>query len=218
MFYFHGAKGGNFAIVSDNNLQINAHFIGSRPEGRTRDFTWVQALAVMFDAHTIVIAANRVANWDDEVDSLSIRLDGNLIEIPAEGATDWTANSGGRTVIVERTDKTNNAKVTVAGLVEITVKVRAIGEEEDRVHNYQLPTGDAFAHLETQFKFGGLTDQVEGVLGKTYRPGYVSTVKRGVPMPIMGGEDKYETPSFLSPVCKVCRFQTQASAAAVAMM
>lgn len=210
MFYFHGAKGGNFAIVSDNNLQINAHFIGSRPEGRTRDFTWVQALAVMFDAHTIVIAANRVANWDDEVDSLSIRLDGNLIEIPAEGATDWTANSGGRTVIVERTDKTNNAKVTVAGLVEITVKVRAIGEEEDRVHNYQLPTGDAFAHLETQFKFGGLTDQVEGVLGKTYRPGYVSTVKRGVPMPIMGGEDKYETPSFLSPVCKVCRFQTQA--------
>ena len=47
MFYFHGTKGGNFAIVSDDNLQINVHFMGTRPEGRTRDFTWVQALAVM---------------------------------------------------------------------------------------------------------------------------------------------------------------------------
>ena len=50
MFYFHGAKGGNFAVISDDNLQINMHFIGTRPEGRTRDFTWVQALAVMFAA------------------------------------------------------------------------------------------------------------------------------------------------------------------------
>ncbi|KAK8502531.1 hypothetical protein V6N13_095604 [Hibiscus sabdariffa] len=31
MFYFHGAKDGNFAIVSDDKLQINAHFIGTRP-------------------------------------------------------------------------------------------------------------------------------------------------------------------------------------------
>ncbi|KAI9195849.1 hypothetical protein LWI28_018700 [Acer negundo] len=62
MFYFHGAKGGNFAIVSDDNLQINAHFIGTRPQGRTRDYTWVQALAVMFDSHTLVISANRVSN------------------------------------------------------------------------------------------------------------------------------------------------------------
>ena len=55
MFYFHGAKGGNFAIVSDDEFQINAHFIGTRPQGRTRDYTWVQALAVMFDTHTLVI-------------------------------------------------------------------------------------------------------------------------------------------------------------------
>ncbi|GLU19004.1 hypothetical protein SLE2022_352750 [Rubroshorea leprosula] len=211
MFYFHGAKGRNFAIVSDDNLQINAHFIGTRPEGRTRDFTWVQALAVMFDSHKLVVSANRVSQWDDDVDALSIRWDGEAIEISAEGDAEWKANGGEREVVVERTDNTNSMKVTVTGLLEMNVKVRPIGEKENKVHNYQLPADDAFAHLETQFKLTGLTDQVEGVLGKTYGPDYVSPVKRGVPMPIMGGEDKYETPSLFSPLCKVCRFKGQAT-------
>ncbi|KAJ8751414.1 hypothetical protein K2173_016619 [Erythroxylum novogranatense] len=207
MFYFHGEKGGNFAIVSDDNLQINAHFIGTRPEGRTRDFTWVQALAVRFDNHNLVIAVKRVTHWDNNVDSLTVRWDGDMIEIPTNGETEWRANSEDRAVIVERTDNTNAVRVKVAGLVEINIKVRPIGKEENRVHNYQLPDNDAFAHLETQFKFRNLSDLVEGVLGKTYRPDYVSPVKIGVPMPMMGGEDKYQTPSLLSPLCRVCRFQ-----------
>ncbi|GKV28826.1 hypothetical protein SLEP1_g37824 [Rubroshorea leprosula] len=214
MFYFHGAKGGNFAIVSDDDLQINAHLIGTRPEGRTRDFTWVQTLAIMFDSHTLVIAANRVAQWDDNVDALSIKWDGQAIEIPTEGNAEWKAESGEREVAVERTDNTNSVKVTVTGLLEMDVRVRPIGEKENKVHNYQLPAGDAFAHLETQFKFTGLTDQVEGILGKTYRPDYVSPVKRGVPMPMMGGEDKYKTPSLFTAACKVCRFQRKAAALA----
>lgn len=69
-----------------------------------------------------------------------------------------------------------------------------------------IPKKVDFAHLETQFKFFSLSDLVEGVLGKTYRPGYVSPVKIGVPMPMMGGEDKYQTPSLFSPLCNVCRF------------
>ncbi|KAH7561017.1 hypothetical protein JRO89_XS10G0159200 [Xanthoceras sorbifolium] len=209
MFYFHGAKGGNFAIVSDENLHINAHFIGTRPEGRTRDFTWVQALAVMFDTHTLVIAAKRVSNWDDNVDALTIRWDGDKVEVPRDGEeAEWrNIEDGRREVVVERTGDTNSVRVTVAGLVEMDVQVRPIGAEENRVHNYQLPDNDAFAHLETQFRFSNLSDLVEGVLGKTYRPGYVSPVKRGVPMPMMGGEDKYQTPSLYSHVCNFCRFQ-----------
>ena len=109
-------------------------------------------------------------------------------------------------MVVERTDDTNNVRVTVDGLLEMDVRVAPIGAEENRVHNYQLPADDAFAHLETQFRFKNLTEKVEGVLGQTYRPGYVSPVKRGVPMPVMGGEDKYRTPSLLSPLCKLCRF------------
>lgn len=118
-------------------------------------------------------------------------------------------NGEDREVIVERTDDANYARVTVSDLVDITVRVRSIGEKEDR-HHYHIPADDTFAHLETQFTFSNLSDLVEGVLGKTYRPGYVSRVKRGVPMPLMGGEDKYKTPSLFSPLCKVCSFQTTA--------
>ncbi|KAJ0021772.1 hypothetical protein Pint_32185 [Pistacia integerrima] len=214
MFYFHGAKGGNFAIVSDDNLQINAHFIGTRPEGRTRDFTWVQSLAVMFDSHNLVIAAKKVSHWDDDVDALIVRWDGETVNVPTDGDAEWRINNDTE-VVVERTDNTNSVRVTVAGLLEMDVKIRPIGAQENRVHNYQLPNDDAFAHLETQFRFPKLTDLVEGVLGKTYRPDYVSPVKRGVPMPMMGGEDKYQTPSLYSPLCRVCRFHRQSETIAV---
>ncbi|EOY33037.1 Late embryogenesis abundant protein-related [Theobroma cacao] len=215
MFYFHGSKDGNFAIVSDDKLQINAHFIGTRPQGRTRDFTWVQALAVMFDTHTLVIAANRVSHWDDNVDALSVRWNGEAVNIPYDGEAEWRTNGEEREVLVERTDDKNSVRVKVSGLVEIDIRVRPIGKEENRVHNYQLPDDDAFAHLETQFKFINLSYLVEGVLGKTYRPDYVSPVKRGVPMPMMGGEDKYLTPSLFSPFCNACRFQRPSGVASI---
>ncbi|XP_068650579.1 uncharacterized protein [Aristolochia californica] len=208
MFYFHGAKGENFALVSDEQLHINGHFIGNRPNGRKRDFTWVQALAVMFDTHTLVIAAQRVTKWDDSVDALLVRWEGEDVLIPTDEEAEWQVISdAGREVLVERTADTNSIRLTIDGLVEIDVKVTPIGAEENRVHNYQLPADDAFAHLETQFLFKSLTDGVEGVLGKTYQPDYVSPVKVGVPMPLMGGEDRYKTPSFLSHVCASCRFQ-----------
>lgn len=208
MFYFHGNKDGNFAIVSYENLQINAHFIGTRPAGRTRDFTWVQAFSVMFDSHSFVIAAKKVSFWDESVDSLVVRWNGEEVEVPTGGEAEWRINLEEREVVVERTDdERNNVRVTVSGIVQMDVKVRPIGMEEDRVHNYQLPEDDVFAHLDTQFKFFNQSDLVEGVLGKTYRPGYVSPVKTGVPMSLMGGEDKYQTPSLFSPLCNVCRFQ-----------
>ena len=152
MFYFHGARGGDFALISDDDLHINAHFIGSRPEGRTRDFTWVQALAVMFDSHTLVIAAKRVTVWDDNVDALVLRYDSKEIIVPTDGEAEWRTEtedkSNEREVVIERTDEFNSMKVTVSGLLELDVKVTPIGEEENRTHGYRLPAGDAFAHLE----------------------------------------------------------------------
>ncbi|PPD96691.1 hypothetical protein GOBAR_DD06265 [Gossypium barbadense] len=182
----------------------------------SRDYTWVQALAVMFDRHTLVLAAKRVSQWDDSFEALIVRWDGEEVNVPTDGDAEWRAtDSDEREVVIERTDETNGVKVTVAGLVELNVKVRAIGEEENKVHNYQLPANDAFAHLETQFKFTNLTDLVEGVLGKTYQPDYISPVKRGVPMPMMGGEDNYQTPSLYSPVCKACKFKGQVDFASI---
>nr|VDC87238.1 unnamed protein product [Brassica oleracea] len=209
MFYFHGSKGGNFAIVSDNNLQINTHFIGTRPAGRTRDFTWVQALNVMFENHNLVITANRVTQWDENSDAFTLRFNEELITLPEDEQTEWRKTSGQREIVIERTDERNSVRVLVSGLVQMDIRVRPIGKEENRVHNYQLPQDDAFAHLETQFKFLDLSELVEGVLGKTYRPDYVSSAKVGVPMPVVGGEDKYQTPSLFSPTCRLCRFKPQ---------
>jgi hypothetical protein len=170
----------------------------------------------MFDTHTLVIAAKRVSKWDDNFDALTVKWNGQTVDnIPTDGDAEWRANGEEREVVVERTDDTNTVRVQVANLVELNIKVRPIGKEENRAHNYQLPENDAFAHLETQFKFFNLTDLVEGVLGKTYRAGYVSPVKIGVPMPMMGGEDKYQTPSLYSPLCNVCRFQPQSGTATI---
>lgn len=211
MFYFHGSKGSDYAIVSDENLHINAHLIGTRPQGRTRDYTWVQALSVMFDSHTLVIAAKKLSHWSDNVDAILFKWNGTPISIPRDGEAEWRADTAERAVTVERTDDVNTVRVSVTGLVELDIRVVPIGEEENRVHNYQLPNDDAYAHLETQFKLLDLSEGVEGILGKTYRPGYVSPAKRGVPMPMVGGEDDYFTPSLYSPSCKVCIFQRPSS-------
>ena len=100
MFYFHGAKGVDFAIVSDDNLHINAHFIRSRPQGRTQDFTMVQALSLMFDTHTLILSARRVSHWDNNVDTLKVRWDGEEVNIPTNGETEWRVSTGERQVIV----------------------------------------------------------------------------------------------------------------------
>lgn len=213
MFYFHGAKGGNFAIISDDNIHINAHFIGTRPQGRTRDFTWVQALSVMFDTHTLVIAARRISQWQDNIDAMVVTWDGESVSVPTEGETEWkSVTEQQREVTIERTDDLNTLRVEVSGIVEMAIKIRPIGADENRLHNYQIPSGDSFAHLETQFKFFDLSDNVEGILGKTYRPDYVSPAKVGVKMPMLGGEDKYETPSLHSPRCRVCQFERPSAA------
>ncbi|XP_076907142.1 uncharacterized protein LOC143563498 [Bidens hawaiensis] len=211
MFYFHGGKGRDFALVSDTNLQINAHFIGSRPNGRRRDYTWVQSLSIMFDTHTLVISAKKATQWDESVDSLIVKWDGEEVTVPFDGDAEWKTDTGEREVVIERTDDVNAVKVTVEGLVSVNMKAGPVTKEDDKAHNYQLPSNDAFAHFELQFEFPNLSNDVEGILGKTYQPGYVSPVKRGIAMPIMGGEDKYETPSLTSPLCKLCRFQTTAT-------
>ena len=60
IFYFHGKSNQHFSLVSDQNIQINARFIGHRPTGRTRDFTWIQALGPLFNSHTFSLHHSKV--------------------------------------------------------------------------------------------------------------------------------------------------------------
>ena len=90
----------------------------------------------------------------------------------------------------------------------ITVEVVPITKEEDQLHRYELPANNCFAHLNVQFnQFRGLSNNVDGVLGQTYRPNFKNPVKVGVPMPLMGGESKFKASSLFSTDCLAAKFQ-----------
>ncbi|XP_059442128.1 uncharacterized protein LOC132174496 [Corylus avellana] len=204
VFYFHGKSNEHFTLVSDLNLQINARFIGLRPAGRTRDYTWIQALGVLFDSNTFSLEATTAATWDDEVDHLKFSYNGNEFTVPQGHLSVW--RSPENDVRVERTSEKNSVTVIFPEVAEILVNVVPVTKEDDRIHNYQIPSDDCFAHLEVQFRFYGLSSKVEGVLGRTYKPDFENPAKPGVAMPVVGGEDKYRTTSLLSSDCKSCVF------------
>ncbi|XP_078148613.1 uncharacterized protein LOC144544073 [Carex rostrata] len=193
-----------FMEVSDRSFQINARFIGLRPQGRTRDFTWIQALGLMFASHTFTVEAKRVKTWIETTDHLSFTLDGTSFQLREGYLSKWSSTDD--ELLIERTERVNSVMITVNGVAEISVTVVPVTEQDDRIHGYNIPKDDCFAHLEVQFRFLAISQEVEGVLGRTYRPDYVSTVKRGVEMPVVGGADKYETASLLSSDCKLCLF------------
>ncbi|XBI58212.1 hypothetical protein VPH35_039465 [Triticum aestivum] len=84
-FYFHGRRDADFCVVSDRDLHINAHFIGkSGHSGMSRDFTWIQAIAVLFDGHRLYLGARKTGTWDDAVEHLDITLDGEHVYLPAD--------------------------------------------------------------------------------------------------------------------------------------
>ncbi|MQL76108.1 hypothetical protein Taro_008496 [Colocasia esculenta] len=204
-FYFHGKKDRDFCLLSDSDLHINAHFIGRRDASMSRDFTWVQALGILFGDHRLYIGAQKTATWDDTIDRLDIAFDGEPVVLSVEEGARWGSSVLPALTIVRAADA-NSVTITVDNKFKITAHVVPITEEESRVHRYGVTADDCYAHLELGFKFFSLTDDVHGVLGQTYRDDYVSRVKMSSNMPIMGGEPKYAVPHLFSTDCKVTRF------------
>nr|AFK45679.1 unknown [Lotus japonicus] len=204
VFYFHGRRDEHFSLVSDVNLQINARFIGLRPAGRPRDYTWIQALGILFDSHKFSVEATPSGIWDDEIDRLKISYDGSELDIPEGHLSTWQDQEN--QLRIERTSSKNSVLITLPEVAEISVNVVPVTKEDSRIHNYQIPDDDCFAHLEVQFKFYGLSSKVEGVLGRTYQPDFQNPAKPGVAMPVVGGEDKYRTTSLTFADCSVCMF------------
>ncbi|PON60492.1 Root cap [Parasponia andersonii] len=205
-FYFHGKKDRDFCLVSDGNLHINGHFIGKRNPNMTRDFTWVQSIGILFDNHKLYVGAKKTPKWNSAIDRLSLTLDGEPIFLPTGEGTTWKSRSPPHVVSVSRIQDANSVEIEVEGNFKIKATVVPITDKDSRIHRYAITEEDCFAHLDLSFKFYALSGEVNGVLGQTYGKNYVSRVKMGVAMPVLGGEREFAASSLFAADCAVARF------------
>ena len=205
-FFFHGRRDADFCVLSDRDLHINAHFIGKRGgDGMTRDFTWIQAIAVLFDGHRLYVGARKTATWDDDVDRLELALDGEPVRLPQEADAAWTS-SAVPALSITRTKAANGVLVALDGRFKIRANAVPITEEESEVHRYGVTSDDCLAHLDLAFKFDALTGDVHGVVGQTYRSDYVNRFDVRAAMPTMGGETNFTTSNLFAADCAVARY------------
>ncbi|WOK96148.1 hypothetical protein Cni_G04855 [Canna indica] len=81
-------------------------FIGLRSACRPCDFTWIQALGLMYDNHAFTVEATRAARWDAAVDHLSFTFDGEPFKLAEGHLAVWRSPYG--KVAVERTRSRNS--------------------------------------------------------------------------------------------------------------
>ncbi|XVE50367.1 hypothetical protein DITRI_Ditri01bG0156900 [Diplodiscus trichospermus] len=160
-----------------------------------------------YSTHSFSLEAIKAATWNSEVDHLKFNYNGEDIVVPEGALSSWYSPE--KDVEIERISNKNSVIVTLKDAAEIMVNVVPVTKEDDKIHNYKVPSDDCFAHLEVQFRFFSLSPRVDGVLGRTYRPDFENPAKPGVAMPVMGGEDNYRTTSLLSADCSTCLFSPQ---------
>lgn len=171
-----------------------------------RDFTWVQSLGILFDNHQIFVGAKKTATWDSAVDRLELSYDGLPVFLAEGEGANWRPKSAPE-IIITRSRDTNAVVIEVEGNFQIKAAVVPITEKDSKIHKYGITDEDCFAHLDLGFKFYSLSGEVNGVLGQTYASNYISRVKMGVDMPVLGGQREFASSNLFSTDCAVARFR-----------
>ncbi|KAL5227445.1 hypothetical protein ABZP36_015710 [Zizania latifolia] len=211
-FYFHGKTDQDFCIVTDADLHINAHFIGNHNPAMKRDFTWIQALGVSFGDHRLYVGARKAVEWDEDEDHIQITFDGEPVNVDTVKSAQWVSKALPG-LSVSRIDTVNAVTVELDGVFTISANAVPVTDDDSRIHNYGKTGKDSLVHLDLGYKFHALTDDVDGVLGQTYRPSYANKLNITAKTPIMGGEPKYRSSGLFSPDCAVSRFRRSSAAA-----
>lgn len=180
-----------------------------------RDFTWVQSLGILFDDNQIFIGARKTATWNNEIDRLDLAFNGQPISLSEGEGSKWEPISapGSTGVSITRSRDTNAVVIEAEGNFQIKATVVPITQKESRIHKYGITEEDCFAHLDLSFKFYSLTGSVNGVLGQTYAEKYVSRVKMGVAVPVLGGDREFSSSDLFKTDCAVARFSGISSSA-----
>jgi hypothetical protein len=183
----------------------------------------VQALGVTFVAaggdhhHRLYVGARRAAEWDEDEDHVQVTFDGEPVDVDAARNARW-ASKALPGLSVRRTKDVNAVTVELDGAFAISAAAVPVTDEDDRVHRYGKTGRDSLVHLDLGFQFHNLTADVDGVLGQTYRPGYVTKLDISAKMPIMGGAPKYLSEGLFSTDCAVSRFHHRRDAAGAAVV
>eukprot|EP00850_Spirogloea_muscicola_P008642 SM000046S16423 [mRNA] locus=s46:497291:498930:- [translate_table: standard] len=201
-FWFHGRKDGDFCVVSDRNLHINAHFIGKSVE-EGHDLTWVQAIAILFGTNKLYIGTQQQATWDAKADHLLFSLNGEVLLPVSNTADEAIYVSDAAKVRVVRSSKPNVARIEIENLLALNVEARPIGRD-------QWTEESCFAHLDMALEFSQLSGSAEGVLGQTYqRLWSPPNVKEGLTVAsyILGDVPSYTSSSLFAADCPVSIFE-----------
>lgn len=168
----------SFEEVSDQSLQINGRLIGHRPAGRTRDYTWIQALGILLNSKTFSVEATKVAKCDNTVDHLKFTYNGDELVVPESHLSIW--HSPENDVKVERI----SARTVSFCPWKMWLRSRSMSflwpkkMIECTTTKFLLMT----ALLTWRFSSGSLPchQRLRGLFRRTYRPDFENPAKPGV--------------------------------------
>eukprot|EP00899_Mesostigma_viride_P019203 jgi/Mesvir1/27284/Mv07117-RA.1 len=188
-FDFNGRADQTFCIVTDERLQINAHFMGAADSSSAATQlasdarTWMDQVAILSGNDKVLVEAASAPGAPYSTSFGTVRLNGELVS----GRLAFKKSASGLTV----TRKKSRVVVTIPGVAVVELEVvRAAFWEPD--------AGPGRNFLNLQVKQFNSMGAVHGVLGQSFAVGFDNRLQ--------GGVDDYITSGIFNADCRFNHF------------